>query len=94
VAVTAHIITDDWKMKSFCLATHEVTSAHTADNIEQVVGITTDNAKNVKNAVDSLKFTHFGCIGHTLQLNISTTWVYLPCFGTRSQTCGTFPQVN
>jgi len=33
MAVTAHIITDDWNMKSFCLATREVTSAHTADNI-------------------------------------------------------------
>ena len=33
-----------------------------------VLGITTDNARNVKNAVDSLNFIHFGCIGHTLQL--------------------------
>ena len=37
----------------------------------EVLGITTDNARNVKNAVDSLNFIHFGCIGHTLQLNIS-----------------------
>jgi len=63
----------------------EVTSAHTANNIaaelsavitewkldNKVVGITTDNARNVKNTVDSLEFTHFGCIGHTLQLSIS-----------------------
>ena len=59
--------------------------AHTADNIAdelstvitewqldtKVLGITTDNARNVKNVVNSLKFTHFGCIGHTLQLSIS-----------------------
>ena len=37
----------------------------------KVLGITTDNARNVKNAVNSLKFTHFRCIGHTLQLSIS-----------------------
>jgi len=63
----------------------EVTSAHTAYNIaaelsavitewkldNKVVRITTDNARNVKNTVDSLEFTHFGCIGHTLQLSIS-----------------------
>ena len=85
MAVTAHIVSDDWEMKSFCLVTREVTSAHTADNIAaelsaiiaewkldtQVIGITTDNARNVKNAVDSLEFTHFGCIGHTLQLSIN-----------------------
>lgn len=85
MAVTAHTISDDWKMKSFCLATREIVDAHTADNIAdelsavitewqldtKVLGITTDNARNVKNAVNSLKFTHFGCIGHTLQLSIS-----------------------
>ena len=85
MAVTAHIVSDDWEMKSFCLATRAVTSAHTADNIAaelsaviaewkldtKVIGITTDNVRNVKNAVDSLEFTHFGCIGHTLQLKIN-----------------------
>ena len=85
MAVTAHIVSDDWEIKSFCLATCEVTSAHTANNIAaelsaviaewkldtKVIGITTDNARNVKNAVDSLEFTHFGCIGHTLQLSIN-----------------------
>ena len=84
MAVTAHTINDDWKMKSFCLATHEIVDAHTADNIAdelsaiitewqldtKVLGITTDNARNVKNAVDSLNFIHFGCIGHTLQLSV------------------------
>jgi len=33
MAVTTHIINDDWNTKSFCLATCEVTSVHTADNI-------------------------------------------------------------
>jgi len=33
MTVTAHIINDDWNMKSFFLATCEVTSAHTANNI-------------------------------------------------------------
>ena len=84
MAVTAHTINDDWKMKSFCLATHKIVDAHTADNIAdelsaiitewqldtKVLGITTDNARNVKNAVDSLNFIHFGCIGHTLQLSV------------------------
>ena len=72
-------------MKSYCLATREVTDGHTAETIslelsdviaeweldDKVFGMTTDNAKNVKNAVDNLGYTHFGCIGHTLQLSIS-----------------------
>jgi len=58
MAVTAHIITDDWNMRSGCFATCEITSAHIANNIAaelsavitedtKVVGITTDNARNV-----------------------------------------------
>ena len=72
-------------MKTFCLTTREIVDAHTADNKTnklsavitkwqlgtKVLGITTDNARNEKNAVDSLNFTHFGCIGHTLQLSVS-----------------------
>ena len=56
MAVTAHTISDDWKMKSFCLATQEIVDSHTADNIAdelstiitewqldtKVLGITTD----------------------------------------------------
>jgi len=70
MAVTVHIVTDDWNMKSFCLATCEVSSAHTADNIPaelsavitewkldtKVVRNMTDNTRNVRNAVDSLSF--------------------------------------
>ena len=73
MAVTAHTISDDWKMKSFCLTTQEIVDAHTADIIAdelsavitewqldtKVLGITTDNARNVKNAMDSLNFTHW-----------------------------------
>ena len=33
MAVTAHTISDDWKMKSFCLTTREIVDAHTADNL-------------------------------------------------------------
>ena len=83
MAVTANTISNDWKMKSFCLTTREIVDAHTADNIAdelsavitewqldtKILGITT--ARNVKNAVDSLNFTDFGCISHTLQLSIS-----------------------
>ena len=79
-AGTAHTISTEWEMKSYCLATWEVTNAHTAETISQelsdvtaeweldgkVFGIATDNAKNVKNAVDYLGYTHFGCIGHIL----------------------------
>ena len=56
MAVTAHTISDDWKMKRFCLATQEIVDSHTADNIAdelstiitewqldtKVLGITTD----------------------------------------------------
>ena len=33
--------------------------------------IVDDNARNVTNAVHSLKFIHFGCIGYTMKFNIS-----------------------
>ena len=85
IAVTAHTISAEWEMKSYCLATREVTDGHTAETIslelsdviaeweldDKVFGMTTDNAKNVKNAVDNLGYTHFGRIGHILQLSIS-----------------------
>ena len=72
-------------MKSYHLATREVIDAHTAETLSQelsdviieweidgkIFGITTDNAKNVTNAVVTLDYIHFGCIGHTPQLSIS-----------------------
>ena len=85
IAVTAHTISTEWEMKSYHLATREVIDAHTAETLSQelsdviieweidgkIFGITTDNAKNVTNAVVTLDYTHFGCIGHTPQLSIS-----------------------
>lgn len=69
--------------KSYCIAAQEVTDGHIAETIslelsdviaewdldDKVFGIITNNAKNVKN--DNLGYTHFGCIGCTLQLSTS-----------------------
>ena len=54
------------EMKSYCLATQDVADGHAAETIilelliiaewkldDKVIGITTDNAKNVEDAVDN-----------------------------------------
>ena len=40
------------------------------DISEKVVGSTTDNAKNIANAVKTLDMFNTPCIGHTLQLSV------------------------
>jgi len=39
---------------------------------DKIYGATTDNAQNIRNAiVDFMELYHLGCIGHTLQLQLS-----------------------
>lgn len=58
----------------------EIRLSHTAQNLaeeirhslaDKVVLLTTDNGQNIKNAItEELKFSHLGCVDHTLQLSI------------------------
>ena len=75
------------------LCTQEISIAHTAENLadevskiladwnllEKLYGATTDNARNVRNAVvDIMQVVHLGCVGHTLQLSVSKAFVLTP----------------
>ena len=87
VAITAHIISDDWNKKS---CTHEVTSTHTADNIAgellavitewnlvaKVIGNTTNNAGNVENAVDSFTLAWASLENYKLSLYTDEDYIY------------------
>ena len=85
ITLSAYYVGDDWQMHHQCLKTQEVVSSHTAQNLDEeihysldewditdkVVMVTTDNAQNIRNAItDQLHFSHLGCVGHTLQLDI------------------------
>ena len=37
---------------------------------EKLVAVTSDNALNIINAIESLSWQHFGCFAHTLQLGV------------------------
>jgi len=85
ISFSAHHVGDSLEMHCHCLQTHEIRSSHTAQSLaeeisqsldeweitDKVVLVTTDNGQNIKNAItEELKFSHLGCVGHTLQLSI------------------------
>ena len=84
ITLSAYYDGDDWQMHHHCLKT-QVVSSHTAQNLaeeihysldewditDKVVMVTTDNVQNIQNAItDQLHFSHLGCVGYTLQLDI------------------------
>lgn len=82
VAVTAHFITKDWKLQSVLLDCGRFIGAHTHVEIQHSIldicrtygidrkihAIMTDNAANIKLAVDKLGFSHLSCMAHTTNL--------------------------
>lgn len=82
LGVTGHFITDDWKLKTFLLDCAYFPEKHTSDNIKQKLSeitdewnvsskinfAVTDNAANVKKAIQDLGWKHYGCYAHTLNL--------------------------
>lgn len=85
MTVTVHFL-EDWKFKSYVLSTTCTNERHTADNLKaqldsvisqwnlgknqaQLV-VTTDNAANIKKAVNNSthNLRHIGCFAHTLNL--------------------------
>jgi hypothetical protein len=79
--VTAHLISEDWELKSMVLQTKKIEGQHTGENISKnllettsawgitkVTSITTDNAANEQKAVKLLDWNRFGCYGHRINL--------------------------
>ena len=74
-----------WNLCSHLLETAELQEEHSAINLadelmenlsrwnlqdSQIVASTTDNARNIVNALEILSWQHFGCFSHTLQLGV------------------------
>ena len=86
VTLTAHYITEEWKIQSYVLCTCEMAERHTSINIatrieeatemwniddKHVSAVVTDNASNMSAAVvDILEWNHLPCFVHTLQLAV------------------------
>ena len=84
LGLTAHYIDEAFKMKSILLDCTVLSGSHTADNIKEnvvrivqnwnlkdkVLIIVTDNASNMRSAVDKMDFKHFGC--YTLNLIVKS----------------------
>ena len=84
LTVTAHFITEKWKMESKVLQTRERPERHTGMNIserlkaaagewnianDRLAAVVRDNAANMVLAVDLVgEWDDLGCFGHTLQL--------------------------
>jgi zinc finger BED domain-containing protein 1 (E3 SUMO-protein ligase ZBED1) len=82
IAVTAHYVTADFTLGSCLLECIKYTERYTGGNLaaelrrvvsewgldKKVVAIITDNAANMKAAVESAKFRHLRCFAHTLNL--------------------------
>ena len=85
ITITAHFITNTWKMKSVVLKTSPVNESHTSENISAVLRevmdewklsdkihcATTDSASNIKRAIRMNKWNHLACFAHTLNLIVT-----------------------
>ena len=84
MSLTCHAIDGEWVLRSMVLSTRELPVDHTAENLsfaltevmtewdirDKVVGSSTDNAKNIVNAMKCLDIFNMPCVGHTLQLSV------------------------
>ncbi|KAL4090123.1 hypothetical protein QTP88_025022 [Uroleucon formosanum] len=82
IAVTAHFVNKDFILKSILLECSEFSERHTAVNLSveirsiitkwkleaKVVLVVSDNASNIKNAINTLHLRHLGCFAHTINL--------------------------
>ena len=84
--ITAHYISNEWKIESNVLCTSEMAERHTGTNIasriqevlevwniqvSHVSAVVTDNASNMTAALNSLECGHLSCLAHTLQLAVN-----------------------
>ncbi len=85
MTITAHYITGNWQIANHVLQTRPVYESHTSDHLSGIlkeavidwkisrsnvpVPVTTDNARNIANAVEAAGFsTHIRCFAHTVNL--------------------------
>ncbi|XP_074037291.1 E3 SUMO-protein ligase ZBED1-like [Leptinotarsa decemlineata] len=83
LAVTAHFINKNFRLKSVLLECISFGERHTGENLgaelkkiiseweldNKILMVVSDNASNIKKAIiDSLKLKHFGCYAHTVNL--------------------------
>jgi len=82
LAITIHFIDKSFKLNSFLLSCHHFNETHTSLNLSENIKSTleawnlenkiilavSDNAYNIKNALNSLQLKSFGCFAHTLNL--------------------------
>lgn len=86
IAITVHFIDNNFNLKSILLSCHSFLENHTSDNLceqinktlnawnlrDKIVFAVSDNAYNIQNALGQLKFKHFGCFAHTLNLIVQS----------------------
>lgn len=86
LTVTAHYISSEWRMKCFVLQTRPLHESHTSEHLSEAltqalrdwklrrdqstIPVTTDNAKNIVNAVNETAGLgpQIGCFAHTVNL--------------------------
>lgn len=85
LTITAHYITAIWQMANHVLQTRAVYESHTSEHLAEIlteavaewkitragisIPVTTDNARNIANAVESAGFSpHIRCFAHTVNL--------------------------
>lgn len=82
IAVTAHFVNKQFDLQSVLLECSEVTERHTGIHLSEVlqriitewqldgkvVLVVSDNANNIKNAINILRLKHLGCFAHTINL--------------------------
>lgn len=84
-SLTAHFITEDWKLISACLNCTLLDVDHTALNLKEsltnaleewniprsnVTAFSTDNGSNIVQAISSMSVPHIACFAHTIQIGV------------------------
>lgn len=89
MAITIHFINTEFELKSILLGCHSFNSNHTANNLAQeiehvltswnlydkITFAVSDNAYNIKNALNSLGFKNMGCFAHTMNLIVQSALI-------------------
>ena len=88
-AITLHFFTVDWKLKSICLETAELSAIHTAENLAASIRtaqakwkfpnpiVACDNAANeLVKTFQLLKWNRISCFGHNLNLAVRSCLKY------------------